>query len=264
MTSGKSVRLMHITRRGKMLCIPMDHAITVGPVKGLEDPELMVRSVARGGATAFLAHKGVLKALRKPPSIGMILHLSASTSLGPSPTRKVLIATVHEGIRLGADAISLHLNIGSKEEPEMLMQLGMAADECDSLQIPLIAMMYPRGQGIKGPPGPDTIAHVARIGAEGGADIVKTVYTGSTETFREVVRKCPVPVVLAGGARVDSDRELLELAGSAMKAGSMGITFGRNVFEHPAPTSIVRALRKVVVEGGTVEEGMEVLGSEAK
>lgn len=264
MTSGKSVRLTRITRRGKMLCIPMDHSITVGPVKGLEDPELMVRFVARGGATAFLAHKGILKALRRPPRIGMILHLSASTSLGPSPNRKILIASVQEGIRLGADAISIHLNIGSKEEPEMLVQLGMAADECDSLQLPLIAMMYPRGEGIKDPPGTDTVAHVARIGAEAGADIVKTIYTGSTETFREVVRKCPVPVVLAGGARVSSDRELLELADSVMKAGAMGITFGRNVFEHQDPTAIVRALRKVVVEGGTVEGGMEVLGSGAK
>ena len=261
MTSGKSVRLTRITRRGKMLCIPMDHSMTVGPVRGLEDPELLVRSVAKGGATAFLAHKGIIKALRRPPRIGMILHLSASTSLGPSPDRKILVASVQEGVRLGADAISIHLNIGSKEEPEMLMQLGTVADECDSLQLPLIAMMYPRGAGIKDPTGTETIAHVARIGAEAGADIVKTVYTGSTETFREVVRKCPVPVVLAGGTRVDSDRELLELADSVIRAGAMGVTFGRNVFERQNPTAIVRALRKVVVEGGTVGEGMEALGS---
>lgn len=259
MASGKSVRLSRITEMGKMVCIPMDHSITDGPVKGLESPELMVRAVARGGATAFLAHKGVLKALQNPPGIGAILHLSASTSLGPAPNRKILIATVSEGIRLGADAISLHLNIGGNEEPEMLEQLGRVADECDAWQLPLIAMMYPRGDGIKQPLTADTVAHVARIGAEAGADIVKTVYTGSTETFSQVVRKCPVPVVLAGGAKVDSDQGLLELAESAMKAGAMGITFGRNVFQHQNPTAMVRALRRVVVEGAGAGQAAEVL-----
>ncbi|MDE1853141.1 MAG: 2-amino-3,7-dideoxy-D-threo-hept-6-ulosonate synthase [Thaumarchaeota archaeon] len=259
MVPGKSVRLSRITLRGRMLCIPMDHSITDGPIKGLEEPEAMVKAVARGGATAFLAQKGVLRSLTNPPRIGIILHLSANTSFGPSPNRKVLISSVEEGLRLGADAISVHINIGNSDEPEMLVQLGRVADECDALQIPLIAMMYPRGEAIKDPSDPDVVAHVARIGAEAGADIVKTIYTGSTDSFREVVRKCPVPVVLAGGSKVDSDLSLLELADSAMNAGAMGVTFGRNVFQHQNPTAIVRALRKVVVERGSVTEGLEVL-----
>ncbi len=242
-----------------MLCIPMDHSITNGPIRGLEEPEVMVRAVARGGATAFLAHRGVLKALKAPPRVGMILHLSASTSFGPSPNRKVLVSSVDEGVRLGADAISVHVNIGNSDEPEMLVQLGTVADECDALQLPLIAMMYPRGEAVKDPSDTETVAHVARIGAEGGADIVKTVYTGSTDSFREVVRRCPVPVVLAGGSRVDSDRSLLEMADSAMSAGAMGVTFGRNIFQHQNPVAIVRALRKVVIERGSVDQGMEVL-----
>jgi fructose-bisphosphate aldolase/2-amino-3,7-dideoxy-D-threo-hept-6-ulosonate synthase len=242
-----------------MLCIPMDHSITNGPIKGLEEPEQMVRMVARGGSTAVLAHKGVLRALERPPRIGMILHLSASTVFGPTPNRKVLVSSVHEGIRLGADAVSVHINIGSKEEPEMLVQLGTVADECDSSQVPLIAMMYPRGKGIKNPEAADTVAHVARIGAEAGADIVKTIYTGDTRSFAQVVRKCPVPVVLAGGSKVDSDHSLLEMADSAMQAGAMGVTFGRNVFQHEDPTAIVAALRRVVIERGTVKQGMESL-----
>lgn len=264
MVSGKAFRISRITSGGKMLCVPMDHSITVGPVAGLEEPEVTIEKISDGGATAFLAHKGVLKALRAPPRIGMILHLSASTAFGPAPNRKVLIASVRDGVRLGADAISVHINIGSKEEQEMLSDLGRVADECESHQMPLIAMMYPRGEGIKDPASVDTIAHVARIGAEAGADIVKSVYTGSSETFREVVRKCPVPVVLAGGVKVDSDREILEMADSVMRAGAMGVTFGRNIFQHSDPTSIVRGLRKVVIDGGTVEEGLEARSKFAK
>ena len=258
MVSGKQVRLARITKNGRMLCIPMDHSLTVGPIAGLEDAEETIWKVARGGATSFLVQKGIIKSLSKPVPIGMIIQLSASTTLGMAPNRKVLIGSVLESIRLGVDAISIHVNIGGKEEPEMLQQLGMVADECDAYSMPFIAMMYPRGENVKDPSNPEVVAHVARIGAEAGADVVKTVYTGSTETFKEVVRKCPVPVVLAGGSKADSDEALLRMTEDVMKAGAMGVTYGRNVFQHKDPMLIVRALKRVVIDKASAEEAMEV------
>ncbi len=258
MVSGKEIRLSRITRNGRMLCIPMDHSLTVGPIQGLENAEETIAQVARGGATAFLVQKGILKSLSKPASIGSIAQMSASTTLGLSPNRKVLIATVAECARLGFDAISIHVNIGGKEEPEMLQQLGMVSDECDQHSIPFIAMMYPRGENVKDPSDPAVVAHTARIGAEAGADIVKTVYTGSQETFREVVRKCPVPVVLAGGSKAESDEALLRMAEDVMKAGAMGVTYGRNVFQHQNPMLITKALKRVVIDKASVAEAMEV------
>src|SRR5271170_308176 len=241
-----------------MLCIPMDHSLAVGPIAGLESPEETINQIARGGATAFLVQKGIIKSLSKPVPIGMIIQLSASKTLGMAPNRKVLVASVLESIRLGVDAISIHVNIGGKEESEMLQQLGMVSDECDSYSVPFIAMMYPRGENIKDPADPEVVAHVARIGAEAGADIVKTVYTGSPETFREVVRKCPVPVVLAGGSKTESDEALLRMAQDVMSAGAMGVTFGRNVFQHKSPMLITKALKRVVIDKASVEEAMEV------
>jgi fructose-bisphosphate aldolase / 2-amino-3,7-dideoxy-D-threo-hept-6-ulosonate synthase len=258
LVTGKQVRLARVLKNGRMLCIPMDHSLAVGPIPGLEDPEETINQIVRGGATSFLVQKGIIKSLSKPVPIGMIIQLSASTTLGMAPNRKVLIASVEESMRLGVDAISIHINIGGKDEPEMLQQLGMVADSCDEYQVPFIAMMYPRGENIKDHSDPVTVAHVARIGAEAGADIVKTVYTGSPETFREVVRKCPVPVVLAGGAKADSDEALLRMAEDVMKAGAMGVTFGRNVWQHSNPTLIVRALKRVVIDKASVEEAMEV------
>src|ERR1700691_1730904 len=119
LVSGKQVRTGRITKNGRMLCIPMDHSFTIGPVTGLENPEEMIIKVARGGATAFLVQKGIIKAMKKPVSIGAIMHISASTSLSLAPNRKMLNSSVLEGLRLGADAISVHVNMGSKEEPEM-------------------------------------------------------------------------------------------------------------------------------------------------
>ncbi|MEM0117149.1 MAG: 2-amino-3,7-dideoxy-D-threo-hept-6-ulosonate synthase [Conexivisphaerales archaeon] len=258
---GKAVRLSRITKSGRMLCIPADHSFTVGPIRGLENPNELIRKVASAGATCFLAHKGVLKSLESSEGLGLILHLSASTSIGMSPNRKVIVSGVEEAIRIGADAVSVHVNIGCKEEPEMLQNLGELADKCDEFQLPLVAMMYARGEMIKEPVDPEVIAHVARIGSDAGADIVKTVYTGSYETFREVVRRCQAPVVLAGGPKVDSDKQLLDITYDAMRAGAMGVAFGRNVFQHRDPQLIVKMLARVVFEGLKPEESIEVANS---
>jgi fructose-bisphosphate aldolase/2-amino-3,7-dideoxy-D-threo-hept-6-ulosonate synthase len=257
MVFGRDIRLSRILKDGKMLCIPMDHGITNGPIKGLENIHEMIYHCAPAGLTCVLVNKGIIKTMPRPPGIGLIVHFSGSTSLGPAPNRKVLIGNVEEAIRLGADAVSLHINIGSKEEPEMLQKLGMVSDKCDEWSLPLIAMMYPRGENIKDPHNPDIVAHAARIGAEAGADIVKAVYTGDPDSFKAVVRSCPVPIVIAGGPKASTDREILEMCNGAMAAGAKGVTFGRNIFQHKNPPTMVRALRKIIIENKTVREALK-------
>jgi predicted phospho-2-dehydro-3-deoxyheptonate aldolase len=256
MVWGKEVRISRITENGKMVCIPMDHAVSSGVMKGLDRIYRTIELVEEGGATAVLTNKGILKHMPRPPRVGFIVHLSASTSLGPDPNWKVRDGTVLNALRMGADAVSVHINIGSKAEPYMLRKLGMVADECDEYGVPLIAMMYPRGENVKDPSDPRVIAHVARVGAELGADIVKVPYTGSPETFREVVESCPAPVVMAGGPKAERDEDVLEMVWGAMRAGAMGVTIGRNVFMHENPKAIVRAIRAIVLEGKRPEEAL--------
>lgn len=259
MVFGRDIRLARILNEGKMLCIPMDHGISNGPIKGLEDIHSVIYECSSAGLTCVLVNKGIIKSMPRPPNIGLIAHFSASTSIGPAPNRKILIGSVEEAIRLGADAVSLHINIGSKEEPEMLQKLGMISDKCDEWSVPLVAMMYPRGENIKNPHDPEIVAHAARVGAEAGADVVKTVYTGDPASFRRVVRGCPVPIVIAGGPKANTDREILEMCEGAMMAGAKGVTFGRNIFQHKNPPTIVRALYKIIIEKRNVREAMKEL-----
>lgn len=259
MVFGRDVRLNRILKDGKMLCIPMDHGISNGPIRGIEDIHSMIEQCVPAGLTSILVNKGIVKSMPRVPQAGIIVHLSGSTSLGPSPNKKVLMGSVEEAIRLGADAVSLHINIGAKEEPEMLQKLGIVADKCDEWGVPLVAMMYPRGENIKNPHDPEVVAHTARIGAESGADIVKTVYTGDTDSFKKVVKGCPVPIVIAGGPRSSTDREVLEMCYGAMAAGAKGVTFGRNIFQHKRPPAMVKALYKVIIEGKSVKEGIKEL-----
>jgi fructose-bisphosphate aldolase/2-amino-3,7-dideoxy-D-threo-hept-6-ulosonate synthase len=259
MVFGMDIRLSRILDKGRMLCIPMDHGISNGPIKGLEDIHDMIYRCASAGLTCVLVNKGIIKSMPRPPDIGLIVHFSASTSIGPAPNRKMLIGSVEEALRLGADAVSVHINIGSKEEPEMLQKLGMIADKCNQWSVPLVAMMYPRGENIKNPHDPEIVAHAARVGAEAGADIVKAVYTGDPDSFKRVVRSCPVPLVIAGGPKANSDREILEMCSGAMSAGAKGVTFGRNIFQHKNPPAMVRALRAIIIENRNVREALKEL-----
>jgi len=254
MVLGKDVRLNRILNNGKMLCIPMDHGISSGPLEGIKNITKFIYDTENSGLTCFLVNKGIIKILPRPIKIGIIAHMSASTSLGPDPNKKVLLGSVSEAIRLGADAVSLHINIGSNEEPMMLYSMGLIADECNKWGIPLIAMMYPRGENIKNPLDPSIIAHASRIGAEAGADIVKTVYTGNIDTFKEVVKSCPVPIVIAGGPKSKTNKDILEMCYGAIKAGAIGVTFGRNVFQHQNPKKIINALYEIIIGNKKYEE----------
>jgi len=254
MVSGVQIRLNRILRKEKMLCIPMDHGISNGPIEGLEDPHSIIYQCESHGLTSVIINKGILKTLPKPSKIGILVHFSSSTTLSTSPNRKMITGSVEEAVRLGADGVSLHINIGGKEEPEMLEQLGTMAHQCHLWSMPLLAMMYPRGEKIKDPHDPDIVAHVARIGAECGADIVKTVYTGDIDSFSKVVKSTPVPIVIAGGPKAESDMDVLQMTEDAMKAGAIGVTYGRNIFAHKNPQKIVQALAAIIFEKESAKE----------
>lgn len=259
MESGKTRRLRRIIRNdSKTVIVAMDHGVSVGPIRGLEDMQQTVKYVVNGGVDAILVHKGIAKRIDTLGS-GLIVHVSASTSLGTKPNLKVGVCTVEEAISLGADAVSTHVNIGSDEEGVMLEYLGSLSKQCDSFGIPLLSMMYPRGPNIKNDHEVGVVSHAARVGAELGADIVKTVYTGDPDSFRRVVKSCPVPIVVAGGPHMNNDMEVLELAENSIKAGAIGLSFGRNIFQHARPEAMSKALAAIVHEGDTAKAAFKII-----
>jgi fructose-bisphosphate aldolase/2-amino-3,7-dideoxy-D-threo-hept-6-ulosonate synthase len=259
---GKEIRLERIMDRntGKTIIVPMDHGVSNGPIAGLIDLDRAVNLMAEGGANAVLGHVGLaLHGHRRGGrDVGLILHLSASTSIGPDPNDKVLVNTVTNALRMGADAVSMHVNIGADSEARMLSDLGRTAIECMEWGMPLLAMMYPRGRNIENEHQVEHVSLSARVAAELGADIVKTVYTGDPDSFREVTRGCPVPVVVAGGSKT-SDLATLELIEGAMDGGAAGISIGRNAFQHPNPDRFLKAAALIVHQGRSAVEALELL-----
>jgi len=255
---GKKIRMERIMNResGKTVIVPMDHGVTIGPIVGLINMQETINAVAKGGANAIVIHKGLVEAghRRSGKDIGLIIHLSASTRMAPDPNSKTIVCTVEEAIKLGADAISIHVNLGAEDEKSMLNDLGNIAKEAMEWGMPLLAMMYTRGPKAENEYDVKLVKHAARVGAELGADIVKVVYTGSPESFREVVEGCFVPVVIAGGEKMGNDEDILEMVRGAMAAGGAGVSIGRNVFQHKEPGKIVQTICKIVHNGSMVEE----------
>ncbi len=245
MATGTEIRLNRIMRKGRMLCIPMDHGISNGPIEGLEKPHDVIYKCENQGLTSIIINKGIIKTLPRPTKVGILAHFSSSTSLSTAPNRKMLTGSVKEAIRLGADGVSLHINIG----------------ECHEWNVPLLAMMYPRGENVKDPHDPEVVAHTARIGAECGADIVKTVYTGDVDSFKKVVESIPVPVVIAGGPKAKTDLDILQMTEDAMAAGAKGVTYGRNIFAHKSPDKMVQALAGIIFRKETAKEMAKKIGA---
>ena len=131
---GKAVRLERIMNRNtnRTIIIPLDHGMTVGPIEGIIDLKAMVDQVAEGGANAVIEHIGsVFFGHRKSgKDIGLIVHLSASTQLGPDPNDKVIVTSVEDALSIGADGVSVHINIGGEAEARMLRDLGKISSDC--------------------------------------------------------------------------------------------------------------------------------------
>jgi 2-amino-4,5-dihydroxy-6-oxo-7-(phosphooxy)heptanoate synthase len=247
---ARQVRLQRLYRHGdqRLFVVPLDHSVSNGPVTGGRRVNALVGRLAASGVDAVVLHKGSLRYVEHRWFAGMslVVHLSASTSHAPDPDAKYLVATVEEALRLGADAVSMHVNLGSREEARQVADLARVADACDRWNLPLLAMMYPRGPKIDDPCRPELVAHAATLAADLGADIVKTVYAGSVDEMADVTRDCPVPLVVAGGPRRGSTGELLSYVEDVLRGGAAGVAIGRNIFEAEDPAALAGELASFV------------------
>ncbi len=263
MLLGKAVRLERIFDRntGRTIVVPMDHGVTVGPIYGLVDLKGTVNEVAEGGANAVLMHKGLPRCTHRGAGrdIGLIVHLSASTALSPFPNAKVMVGSVEDALRLGADAVSVHVNLGDETEGHMLQSLGELTTKAAEWGMPVLAMMYARGPKVKNEYDPEVVRHCARVGQELGCDVVKVPYTGDIKSFSRVVESCCIPVVIAGGEKLDNDYDLMRMVHDSVQAGGAGLSVGRNVFQHKDRARLVRALHGIVHLDWDLDQAMDFM-----
>jgi len=249
---GKDFRLAQIINQKskKQVCVAMDHSPAIGPCEGLIDPVATITAICEGKPDTIFTHFGnikksmpVLAAHRMP----FLLSISTATTKSLDPTRVYLVDTVEHALQIGACGVSMRIFVGAPYDYEMIQNLSRISLECEKAGMPLMAMMYPHGE--KNMLDPEHLKHAARIGAELGADIVKTYYTGDPETFRKVTEACPVPIVMSGGPKADEPIDFLNMVKGAIDGGAMGIAVGRNVWQSKQPVKMLEAINLVVHEG---------------
>jgi predicted phospho-2-dehydro-3-deoxyheptonate aldolase len=261
---GKGIRLGRILGRGgRTVILALDHGVEHGPSDFPErvlDAKVIVREAVRGGASAIMMHKGLAIRTREEwaGKIPLILKITGRTALAPDESAvQSVVGSVEEAVALGADGVAATVYVGSADEPLMLREFGALVGKCMELGMPLLALMYPRGPKIRDRHGVEYVRYAARLGGELGADVVKTYYTGSAETFREVVKAAQAPVVAAGGPKLNTAREALEMVKSVMEAGAIGVAIGRNVWASADPIGMLNAIKRIVFRGQSVDEALE-------
>jgi len=256
MNTGTRARLQRISTDDRYLIVPMDHGVTMGPVKGLVDIEATIDAITDGGADAVLTQKGVAPRVHDGKNgAGYIVHLNGSTNIGPDEDDKRRTGTVEAALRAGADAVSFHINVGSEYEPGQMTQLADVTERAEELGLPTLAMAYARGPGIE-EDDPEALAHAVRLAEELGADVVKTGYSGDGDSFAPVCRGTRLPVVIAGGSR-GTDRQTVRMVRGAMDGGAAGVSMGRSIFQHDDPGAITRAISAIIHDDAGVDEALQ-------
>jgi predicted phospho-2-dehydro-3-deoxyheptonate aldolase len=247
----KELRLRRLYNHGskKLLITPLDHGMTLGPIEGIYDIRKTVDTIARTKVNAIILHKGNILVckdiLQNHKDMAVILHLSASLHFSPNKERKVLVACVEEAMQLGVDAVSIHINVGNDHDYQMLQDFGKISDECRRWGMPLLAMVYPRGNSIDEK---DTNNNMlaARIAMEIGADIVKINYTGDPRSFERIIQGVNIPVVVAGGEFTTNSAKFIKDIKEAIQVGAAGVAIGRNVFQRPDIGNFIETIDEVI------------------
>jgi 2-amino-4,5-dihydroxy-6-oxo-7-(phosphonooxy)heptanoate synthase len=247
--TGRTLRLARLFRgqEAPLFLVPLDHTLTDGPFADVAQYDKLLGVLAENGVDAIAVHKGRLGRLHSDvySKLSVIVHVSASTRYAADPSFKYQVGDAEDCLRRGADAISVHVNMGSITEDLQIRMMAEMADACDRAGLPLLAMIYPRGPGVKDHPQMETLLHAATLAADVGVDLVKLPFSGSVEDMTQVVSSCPIPVLAAGGAKV-TDKELGNFAADVMKSGARGLAMGRNIFLAVDPVSRVREIRRIL------------------
>ncbi|MGC8987792.1 class I fructose-bisphosphate aldolase [Infirmifilum sp.] len=264
---GKVLRWRRIVdkRSGRTIIVAIDHGSFAGPMKGIEKLDKLIIDVAEGGANALLITPGILSRYADviaDTQLGIILRLDTSgTNLFPykDKRRQYLTTSFHNALRMGSDGVCIMGYTGSSYEPESLALIGKVASMAQNLGLIFMAEMFPQLPGTDNPTSPEVIKLSARVAAELGADLVKTFYTGDSVSFKEIVETSNVPIVILGGPARENDEAVLKDVSDAIKAGAIGVAFGRNIWQRDNPRKFVEALSKIIHDNEELDKVLHFL-----
>ncbi len=246
-----------IKEDGRCQFLPIDHGYFQGPTSCLEKPSETIRDLLPYADGLFVT-RGVLRSsVPSNSQTPIILRVSGATSIiGADLANETITASIEEIIRLNAAAVGISIFVGSEYEKQTLTNLARLVDQCENFGIPVMAVTAVGKELEKREA--RYLALSSRIAAELGARIVKTYYC--PEDFEKVTGGCPVPIVIAGGPKCETEFEVFEFVYDGIQKGAIGVNLGRNVWQNPHPVPMMRALNAIIHKNSTPKEAQELFG----
>lgn len=253
---GMTNRLSRIIQPadGRTVMLAVDHGYFLGPTTGLEDPRQTVTPLLPY-CDGLMLTRGILRnCVDANRNVPIILRVSGASSILKELSNEDITVAIEDAIRLNASAITLSIFIGAEYEKQTLVSLSHLVDEGEKYGLPVLAVT---AVGKEMTRDFRYLGLATRIAAELGAHFVKTYYC---ENFEEVVRNCPVPLIVAGGKKLQ-ERTALELVYNSISSGAIGVDMGRNIFQSEHPVAMIQAVRAVVHENASVDQAFELFKS---
>jgi len=259
---GMKNRMARLIRpeTGHAVWLAIDHGYFLGPVSKLEDPAKTIKSLVEFTDALMLTRGTLRNCIGTELNIPIILRVSGGNSIvGPALSNEGIQTSMEEALRLNASAVALSVYIGTEHEHQTLLALGELVNQGQRYGMPVLAVTAVGKELEKRDA--RYLGLCCRIAAELGAQVVKTYYC---EDFEKVAKACPVPLVIAGGPKLDTELDALKLAYDAVGAGAKGVDMGRNIWQSENALGMIKAIRKIVHEGVSVKEAEEILKSSGR
>jgi putative autoinducer-2 (AI-2) aldolase len=252
---GMANRLSRIIQPdGHCFVLPIDHGYFQGPTHNLEKPGETIKPLLPYCDALFVT-RGVLRAaVAQTLDKGVILRVSGGTSMvGADLANEGITTSVQDAIRVNASAVGLSIFVGTDYEHQTLMNLANLVNACEDYGIPVMAVTAVGKELEKRDA--RYLGLCSRIAAELGARVVKTYWCPD---FDKVVNGCPVPVIIAGGPKTETEREVFDFVYDGMQKGAIGVNLGRNVWQNQHPVAMAKALRAIIHEHATAKEADDI------
>ncbi len=254
---GMENRMSRIVRPedGRTVMLAVDHGYFLGPTHRLEDPRATIAPLLPH-ADAIMLTRGVLRSSVDPGADKpMVLRVSGGTSvLQEDLSNEAITTSVRDAVRLNASALALSVFVGAPHEHDSIVNLSHLVNEGEEVGIPVLAVTAVGKELEKRDARYLSLA--CRIAAEHGARLVKTYYC---DGFHKVAESCPAPLIIAGGPKLETDLDALQMTHDAIEEGAVGVDMGRNIWQSDAPVPMIRAVRAIVHEKATVKEAAALL-----
>jgi len=255
MTWGLTNRIHRIIKAdGHAVMLAVDHGYFMGPTRRLEKPRETIAPLLPY-TDSIMITRGVLRNCVDPNAdVPVVLRVSGGTSiLNEDLSKEAVTTSVRDALRVNASAVALSIFVGAPHEHQSLVSLGELVNECEEIGLPVLAVTAVGKELEKRDA--RYLGLATRIAAETGAHLVKTYYC---DGFRKVVEGCPVPVVIAGGPKLDTEMDVFQLTYDAIHDGAVGVDMGRNIWQNDHPVAMIQGVRAIVHGDASVKEAADL------